>query len=210
MQATPQEMNKFVQVVDEFMSNYDKLMDPQMRTDVYNSRNSALIADYESATGQAQTLKRTIEATTGAWNAAKQSWANVTDKTSMVIGDAIDEIRSWFGYDPAPGIGNYDFVRFDSSPISGGNLGAFAAIQLPAAAWIAGIVSAAYLLNKTMNQIFISVEASRFQRIDPTLSRSQALEKAVTAVTGGGFFGRATLPLIAAGALAIYLVMRKR
>lgn len=189
MQATEQEMNRFVRVVDEFMANYAKLTDPKLRSDVYASRNSALIADYEQASQQAGALKTTIEATTGAWNAAKRAYANVTDETSMIIGDAVDEIRSWFGYKPMGGLG---------------------AIQLPAAAWIAGIVSAAYLLNKTMTQIFVQVETARMLRADPTLTREQALTRATNAMKSS-FFGQATVPLLIAAGLAVYLLFgRKR
>lgn len=191
MEATQQEVNRFVREVDLFMENYDKLMDPQFRSDVYASRDSGLIADYEQASQQAKVLKNTIEATTGAWSAAKKAYSSVTDQTSMAIGDAIDEIRSWFGYDPAPG------------------LNGLGALQLPAAAWIAGIISAAFLLNRGMDKIFISVEASRLQRMNPGISREQALIKAADVITGGGL-SITTFALLAAAGLTLYTIMRRR
>jgi len=188
-EASPQEMNRFVSEVNSFMKNYARLIQPGTRADVYATGNSAIISDYESAVSQARILKRTIEATTGAWNAAKAAYSTVTGITSTGIGDAIDEIRSWFGYDPATGVGGLGIV------------------QLPAAAWIAGIISAAYLLNATMNKIFIAIEATKITRADPTISRERALALAKSAVSSP-FFGNATLPLLTAGALALYLVLK--
>lgn len=203
--ATPEQMNKFVRSVDEFFQKFARLDTPQMRSDVYSSRNSQLIADYEQTIDQGRILKATIENTVGAWNAAKAAWSAVTDTTSMAIGDAIDRVRSWFGYEPAPGVSAYH-----ASPISSGGLGLLSAIQLPAAAWVTGIIAATYLLNGAMDKIFISVEASRIQRADPTISRERALVQATDAVKSLNIFGRATLPLLAAAALAAYLLLRKR
>lgn len=205
---TTQEMNRFVKEVDSFMANTAKLNDPAMRAKVAATGNPALMNDYNSAVSQSRILKNTIEATVGAWNAAKAGWQKITDTTSMAIGDAIDEIRSWFGYKPAGGLSAYDV-----SPISGGtlgSLGALGAVQLPAAVWIAGIVSAAYLLNQTMNKIFVSVEASRIMSADPTVSRSQALTAAASAVRSAGFFGGATVPLLIAAGLAAFLLFGKK
>lgn len=203
-QTTPQEMNRFVTAVDEFFANYARLTSAQTRAEVYASGSPTLIADYESAVRQGGMLKRTIEGTVGVWGAAKTAWASVTDVTSTIIGDAIDEIRSWFGYEPA-GVGSYDV-----SPISGGTLGALGVIQLPAAAWVAGIIGAVFLANQAMNIIFVSLEANRIQRADPTISRSQALDVARRAVKTAGFFGNATLPLIAAAALAAWLLFGRQ
>lgn len=196
--ATPQEMNRFVKSVDEFFANYAKLMNPQMRADVLASGNPTLIAEYNATVSRARALKITIETTTGAWQAAKAGWASVTGITSTVIGDAIDEIRSWFGYSPAG--------AYDVSPISGGQLGFLGAIQLPAAAWIAGILGAVYLANQAMTKIFISVQATKIQKADPTISRSQALADAAGAVKSKGLFEGAALPLIAAAVLAAFLI----
>ncbi len=213
-QATPQELNRFVQTVDEFMANYARLISPDTRAKVYATGNPALIGDYDSAVSQGRILKRTIETTVGAWNTAKAAWQSVTGATSTAIGDAIDEIRSWFGYEPAGGVGAYEnhapIHWYDSSPISGGTLGYLGVVQLPAAAWIAGIVSAAYLLNQTMNKIFISMEAARIMQADPTVSRSQALSVASKAIKTPGILGAATLPLIAAAALAAFLIFGKK
>lgn len=209
-QATAQEMNRFVKSVDDFFANYAKLSSPQMRNQVYASGNASLIADYESALRQGRLLKGTIETTVGAWSSAKAAWSTVSGITSTAIGDAIDEIRSWFGYQPA-GVSGYGVAGYDVSPVSGGTLGALGVIQLPAAAWVAGIVASALLLNAAMNKIFISVEASRIQKADPTMSRSQALDVASRAVKTAGLLGSATWPLLAAAALALYLVFgRKR
>ena len=205
-ETTPQEMNKFVQTVDEFMANYAKLISPETKAGVYATKNPALINDYENAVSQSRILKRTIEATVGAWNAAKKGWASVTSTTSIAIGDAIDTIRGWFGYEPAGGEPATEMGVYDISSITGGTLGALGVIQLPAAAWIAGIIASALLLNGTMNKIFISIEASRIQRADPTISRERALS-AASKIVSTDFFGKATLPLIVAGLLAAYLLL---
>lgn len=203
-ETTPQQLNEFVQIVDKFMANYAKLISPETKVAVYASNNPTLINDYENARAQGAILKRTIEATVGAWKAAKRSWASITDSTSVVIGDIVDEIRSWFGYEPAPGMEAYDV-----SPITGGTLGALGIIQLPAAAWVAGIVSAAFLLNAMMTKIFISVEALIIQKSNPNISRERALAMASDTYKIN-FLGKATLPLIAAGLLAAYLFFGKK
>ena len=212
--ATPQEMNRFVQSVDEFFANYAKLISPSMRAEVYASGNSTLIRDYDATVSRARALKVTIEATTGAWAAAKAAWRSVTDTTSTVIGDAIDEIRSWFGYEPAGGVGAYSVSPISGGALGqwrgGGTLGALGAIQVPAAAWVAGILGAVYLANAAMTKIFISVQATRIQKDDPTVSRSDALDYASQSVKTAGLFGGGTLPLIAAAALAVFLLLGKK
>ena len=207
--ATPQEMNLFVKSVDDFFANYAKLISPQMRADVYASGNSQLIAEYNASVSRGAALKVTIERTTGAWQAAKAGWATVTGITSTVIGDAIDEIRSWFGYSPA-GCYGCELGRYDVSPITGGQLGFLGAIQLPAAAWVAGILGAVYLANQAMTKIFVSVQATKIQTADPTVSRSRALADAAGAVKGISLFEGAALPLIAAAALAAFLIFGKK
>lgn len=205
-QATPGEMNQFVQSVDEFFANYAKLISPTMRAQVYATGNAAVIADYESAKSQGAILKSTIEATTGAWATAKAAYSAVTDTTSTVIGDAIDEIRSWFGYKPA---GEYlAACQCDNNSLAG--LGYLGAVQLPAAAWVAGILGAVYLANQAMNKIFIFVAAGQIQAADPTVSRSQALAEASRAVKANGILGAITLPLIAAAALAAFLIFGRK
>ncbi len=210
--ATPQEINRFVQSVDEFFSNYATLISPAMRAQVYGTGNAAVIADYESAKSQGAVLKTTIEATTGAWAAAKAAYGAVTATTSTFIGDAIDEIRSWFGYQPA---GEYLGACHGPTPgVAGlaglGGLGALGAVQLPAAAWIAGILGAVYLANAAMQKIFIFVAANQIQAADPTVSRSQALTAASRAVKTPGILGAITLPLIAAAALAAFLIFGRK
>ena len=206
--ATPQEMNRFVQSVDEFFSNYAKLISPAMRAQVYATGNTALIADYESAKSQGAILKTTIEATTGAWAVAKRAYSAVTDTTSTVIGDVVDEIRSWFGYKPAGGLG---YLGACNCPAPGlGAVGALGVVQLPAAAWIAGILGAVYLANQVMNKIFIFVAANQIQAGDPSLSRSQALAAAADTIKGESILGAITLPLIAAAALAAFLIFGRK
>jgi len=197
-------MNRFVQSVDEFFSNYAKLISPAMRAQVYATGNTALIADYESAKSQGAILKTTIEATTGAWATAKAAYSAVTGVTSTAIGDAIDEIRSWFGYKPA---GEY---LGGCCAVPGTGLGALGVVQLPAAAWVAGILGAVYLANQVMSKIFIFVAANQIQAGDPSLSRSQALAAAADTIKGESILGAITLPLIAAAALAAFLIFGRK
>lgn len=206
--ATPQELNRFVLSVDEFFSNYATLISPAMRAQVYGTGNAAVIADYESAKSQGAVLKSSIEATTGAWAAAKAAYGAVTATTSTVIGDAIDEIRSWFGYQPA---GEYLGAHCPTPGVAGlAGLGALGVVQLPAAAWVAGILAAVYLANAAMQKIFIFVAANQIQAADPTVSRSQALTAASRAVKTPGILGAITLPLIAAAALAAFLIFGRK
>ena len=207
-EATPQEMDQFVKTVDEFMANYAKLISLETKAGVYASQNPTLINQYENAVAQSRILKSTIEATVGAWRTAKKAWASVTGVTSTFIGDAIDEIRSWFGYEPAPGMGGLGCGNCpnDGCPNCPANLSGLGVIQLPAAAWIAGIIAAAFLLNATMDKIFISIEASRIIKTNPNISRGQALTMASSAVKTD-FFGGATMPLIAAGLIAAYFLL---
>lgn len=157
-EATPQDVNRFIKAVDGFLENRDKLLAARSR--VYASNDPGLIADYETTVGRANNLKRVIETTTGAWRDFKQWWAtNVTDTTSMVIGDAIDTVRSWFGYKPA------------------GDLTGLGAVQIPAAAWLAGITGAIYLINKSINEILVKVEAARIQR-ETGMPRDKAIAAA--------------------------------
>jgi len=187
-EASTTEMNRFVAVVDTFKNNVARLNSPETRNAVYATGNNALIRDYENTLTQSNLLNSTIERTVGAWDAAKTGWGVVTSQTSMWIGDAIDEIRSWFAPTPIAGLG---------------------AIQIPAAVWIAGIVAAAYTLNKGMQKIFIAVEASKMQAANPTLSRERALTAARNAVVGS-WFGLSSGVLLAAGAVGLYLMFRKR
>jgi len=228
-QANPQQINEFVKVVDEFMRNNKKLNAPKFRADVMASGNPELIANYNSAVSKSNALKVTIEKTTGAWAKAKAAYQDAISTTSTVIGDAIDEIRSWFGYKPAgdlsglrpPAFPNiqsdgqsrgYDYQAFGteiksiSDPRAGvyihSPLGALPAAAL-AAVWVTGIISAAAVLNSAMHKIFVSVEATRIQKANPNLPRSQALKQATDAVDTGGIFGRLGIEQLAAvGAIA--------
>ena len=109
--ATQTELNKFVKVVDEFKAKYARLISSATRNDVYATKNATLISDYETAVVRGRALNATIDSMVGMWSAFKRGYATVTDVTSTAIGDAIDTIRSWFGYDPAPGIGHYVVVN---------------------------------------------------------------------------------------------------
>lgn len=202
-EPTPQEMNKFVATIDEFMLKLAKLNSPQMRQTAYASGDQVLIDDYEITLGRAKGLAATIETTTGAWTAAKSAYSAVTDQTSILIGDAIDEIRSWFGAGPKADLSGQNL---SGQNLSRCNLGALGLVQLPAAAWIAGILAAAYIAIRSMDAIFIRLDASRLQREDPTISRDQAISRARTASAIGSFFSFQAAPLLIGGALALWLV----
>ena len=192
-QASPQQMNDFVREVDKFMQNYARLTSPQTRSDVYASGNPALISDYENAVSRGGALKTTIEATTGAWQAAKEAYRSTTDVTSMYIGDAIDWFRGLFGGGP------------DTE-----NLQGLGALQLPAAVWVSGIIASALLLNRLMTNIFVTLEANRIQRDNPNTPRVTALAQAKTQV-GAGLFEGLTAPMtIAAVAVIAWLLLGQK
>ena len=138
-QATQTELNKFVKVVDEFKAKYARLISPATKSQVYASGDQTLINEYESAVSRGGSLNNSINALVGAWGAFKRGYGAVTDVTSTVIGDAIDTVRGWFGYDAAPGIGG---------------MGSLGLIQIPAAVAIAGIVGAFILLLMSMKAPF--------------------------------------------------------
>ena len=188
-QATQSQMNEFVAKVDEFMRKYQTLTSDTIKQKVYASGDSQLIADYEKAVYRGGLLKSNIEAVTGAWAAAKNAYATVTDYTSTVIGDAIDEIRSWFtGGD--------------------GNLGA---IQIPAAAWVIATIGAAASLVISINAILVRIEASELQKQNPNMSRERALQVAKSSVGLGGAVSALTQPmLIAAAAFIAWLWLSKK
>lgn len=203
-EATQTELNKFVKVVDEFKAKFQLLISPATRAQVYATQNAALISDYESAVSRGSILNGSINALVGTWNAFKSGYKTVTDVTSTVIGDAIDEIRSWFGYDPAPGltgegIGNY---------VAAQGLGTLGIIQIPAAVAVAGIVGAAMVLIAAMNRIFISIEANKIQRENPSVTRAVALRQAEAGLPSfipGGL----TPIMLGVGALALWMVLGK-
>lgn len=170
-EATSGELNRFVLVVDKFLQRYATLNNPATRERVYASNDQKLISDYETAVSRGGMLKTAIEKTVGAWQTAKTAWGSITDTTSTYIGDAVDEIRSWFGYKP---MGSLHDGRF-SECITG--LSGLGVIQVPAAAWVAGIIATALLLTKAIDEILVRVEASRIQR-ETGVSRNQAMTTA--------------------------------
>lgn len=199
-EASQAELNKFVKVVDEFKAKYLLLISPATRQQIYASNNPALIKDYETAVSRGRVLNNSINALVGAWNAFKSGYKTVTGVTSTVIGDAIDEVRSWFGYDPAPGIGNYVQTQ---------GMGALGIIQVPAAVAVAGVVAAAMVLIAAMNRIFIALEASKIQRENPSITRAVALRQAEAGLPSfipGGI----TPVMIGLGALALWFVLSKK
>lgn len=232
-QASQAELNKFVKVVDEFKAKLARLKLPETRRKVYATGNQKMISDYESAVTRGNALNGTIAALVGAWNAFKRGYKTVTDTTSTVIGDAIDEIRSWFGYKPmgcyGEGLGYVEqgeFKPFDidahliGEPLTSfpgaqpgysqmGMLGAAPLAAIPAAVAVAGIISAALILNSLMDKIFVSLEANAIQRENPNVSRGDALRQAeagLPSLLPGGL----SLPMIAAGGLALWLILGKK
>lgn len=173
-QASQQQMNEFVKVIDEFMQKYTRLISTQTRTEVYASGNPQLISDYENAVSRGGMLKTNIEIVTGAWQAAKRAYSSVTDITSMYIGDAIDWFKDLFGGTPVP--------------VSGPQIGGLGVIQIPAAVWIVGTIAAGAALILSIDRIFITLEANRIQRDSPGISRVQAITQAKSAV-GLNIFG---------------------
>lgn len=228
-QASQAELNKFVKVVDEFKAKFAKLIDPATRAQVYASKNGNMISDYETAVVRGRALNNTIISLVGVWDAFKRGYAKVTDQTSMVIGDAIDEIRSWFGYKP---MGEYNFIdEYGNRPIVGGQkpynvdgdlygmsysgglglgaLGAAPLAAIPAAVAVAAVISAALILNSLMDKIFVSIQANAIQKENPNISRGAALEQAergLPSLLPGGV----SLPMIAAGALALYFILGQK
>lgn len=187
-QASNTEINQFVKVVDDFMSRYSRLVSSDTRAAVYASNDAKLVADYNSAVNKGAVLKSTVEATVGAWATAKNAIQTVQDTTSIYIGDAIDWLRSQFGYKPAGGLG---------------------AFQIPAAAWVAGIVASCYAMLKIMDAIQIQIEASKLQRQNPDLPRDTAIDRARQAVVGSGFMDSLKWPLGLLGLAAfVFLTMR--
>ena len=184
--ADKTELNRFVREVDSFMHRYADFASPETRAAVVATNDPKLIADYEATRNHAASLKSGIEATTGAWNSAKAFYAAQIGNTSMIIGDAIDEIRSWFGYKPAGGLG---------------------ALQLPAAVWVAGIIAACVTLNRAMDAVIIRLDAARIVR-NTGVPYSDAYKQATDAHRSSGLFGGATVPLIGLGLAALFFLTR--
>ena len=167
-QASQQQMNEFVKVIDEFMQKYTRLISTQTRTEVYASGNPGLISDYENAVSRGGMLKTNIEIVTGAWQAAKRAYSSVTDITSMYIGDAVDWFKGLFGGEP--------------------QIGGLGIVQIPAAVWIVGTIAAGAALILSIDRIFITLEANRIQRDSPGMTRVQAITQAKGAI-GLNIFG---------------------
>lgn len=196
-QATSGELNKFVEVVDKFMRRFAVLNSPATREQVYASNDQKLISDYEITVSRGKALKVVIEKTVGAWNVAKRAWSSITGATSTVIGDAIDEIRSWFGYKPAGGLeGHFNDL---------GALSALGAIQVPAAAWVAGIIAAAVLVTKAIDEILVRVEAARIQK-ESGVPREQAIAIAKDVYSRSLLGDVLDWKIVAAVALAAYFI----
>jgi len=218
-EATPAEVNIFVADVDEFMTKYAKLISPEFRAKVYATGNTENIANYESKVSQGRAIKNTIETTTGAWLGFKREWSKVTDVTSTVIGDAVDWLRGIFGDDPYGGafdaydispISGGQLGRYDISPISGGQLGALGAIPLITYAFIAGLAVVLVTYIKGLDKFFVWIDAWSIQRDDPSISRAEALDKAAQVAARDNLFAGAALPLLAAAAIAAFLIFGKK
>ncbi len=221
-EATPQEINIFVADVDEFLAKYAKLVSPEFRAKVYATGNSQNIAEYENKISQGSMLKNTIETTTGVWLAFKREWSKVTDVTSTIIGDAIDWFRGLFGAGPNADLTGYDVSpisggqlgRYDVSPISGGQLGAFGALgALPLLTYavIAGLAAALITYTKGLDKFFIWIDAWAIKRDDPTISTGDALDRAAQIAARDNLFAGAATPLLlAAAALAAFLIFGKK
>lgn len=223
-QASPEQVSLFIRKTDEWYAKYLKLVSPEFRAQVYATRDSQIISAYESEVNRATALKRTINATVGVWATFKRGYTAVTDVTSTIIGDAIDWFRGIFGGGPAADLGVYTirdvspisggrlgaYTIRDVSPISGGQLGALGAIPLITAVWITGILAVLVLSVRGMDKIFIWVDAWAIKRNDPTISTGDALDKAAQIAARGGLFAGTALPLLAAAALAAFLIFGKK
>ena len=220
-QASPAQVNLFIRKTDEWYAKYLKLISPEFRAQVYGTQDAQIISAYESEVNRASGIKTAINATVGTWAAFKRGYAAVTDITSTVIGDAIDWFRGLFGGGPDLGAYNIRDVSpisggrlgayniSDVSPISGGQLGAFAAlgaIPLITAVWITGILAVMVLSLRGMDKIFVWVDAWAIKRNDPTISTADAIDKAAQIAARGGLFAGAALPLLAAAAIAAFLI----
>ncbi len=217
-QASPEQVNLFVKTTDEFFAKYAKLTSPDFRKKVYATGDKAIIAAYESEVSRATGIKSAIDSTVGYWQAFKQGYAAVTGVTSTWIGDAVDEIRSWFGYEPAGGFSAYDISPitggqlglYSVSPISGGQLGALGAVQIVTAVWVTGILAVMVISIRAQDKIFMWVDAFFIKRNDPNISTGEALDKAAQIQARGGLFEGAALPLLAAAAIAAFLIFGKK
>jgi hypothetical protein len=217
-QASAEQVNLFIRKTDEFFAKYAKLTAPDFRKKVYATGDKAIIAAYESEVSRATSIKNSIDTTVGYWQAFKQGYAAVTGVTSTWIGDAVDEIRSWFGYSPAGGFSAYDISpitggqlgRYSISPISGGQLGALGAVPVIMAVWVTGILAVMVISIRAQDKIFMWVDAWFIKRDNPNMTTGDALDKAAQVAARGGLFEGAALPLLAAAALAAFLIFGKK
>lgn len=187
-EPTQQEMNEFVRVVDNFMQRFAEFSSSTTQTRIYATNDPVLIRDYESQLTKSQTLKSNIDNVVGYWNRFKATYADITAKTSMIIGDWIDEMRSWFGGGP----------QADLQGLS----------ALPAVAWLTGIIVAGALAYTSMGAIMIRLDAWKIQRDDPTVPYDKAIAKARTADAVGDLFSFKNIPLFLGAGLALWLLMR--
>ncbi len=155
--ANQEQMRSFVKIVDDFYGVRSTLQKKQAA--VYASGDANLIADYNSFMSKSNALNMTIENTVGAWNAAKNAWSKVTDISSTYIGDAVDWFREVF------------------SDYNADGMSAFGAIQLPAAAWVAGISASAFLLWRTGKTLVTRIDAVSIAAAE-NIPYDQALIKA--------------------------------
>ena len=175
-----EQVNQFVKTVDDFLTMRANVL--SKRAQVYASNDPALINDFESFESASTTLKNTIENTTGAWAAAKSAYKAATDTSSTYIGDAVDWFREVFSdYDADGGLG---------------------LVQLPAAVWIAGIISAAAILWRSGKALLVRIDAVSIARAE-NIPYSEALTKSER-INSVSIFGGASLPMLIALGAGIY------
>jgi len=188
--APPKQDNysNFARVVDTFYKKRAALI--LARNKVMASGDAQLIADYNSAIARATSMNSTIQNAVGVWSVARKKYASLTDTTSMAIGDAVDTIRSWFGYDPSQG------------------LNGLGAIQLIPIAVAGGIAAAVIIVTKGIDEVLIRIEATKIQREDG-VSRSEAIKRATNAYDDGFFKGAFDWKVIGGVAAIAWFLTRK-
>lgn len=187
-EPSAKEVTQFFQTTDTFMQNYARLTSPETQAKVYASNDQTLIADYERLKTRGSALKSQVENAVGAWTNAKQLYATATDKTSMYIGDAIDEIRSWWGTGPKADLQGLGILQFPLAAVA-----------------VAGIVGTAFLLNSLMSQMFVRIETESL--VESGMPRTQAL-KVAQGTLAPTFLQALNVPLLLGGVLAIWLLLR--
>ena len=179
--------SKFASVVDTFYRKRAALKNA--RGKVLATKDAQLIADYNSAVARSESMHNTIVNAVGVWNTARQQYARVTDTTSLAIGDAVDTIRSWFGYDPSHG------------------LNGLGALQIIPIAVAGGIAAAVIIVTKGIDEVLIRIEATRIQK-DDGVSRSEAIKRATDAYDDSFFKGAFDWKVIGGVALVAYFLTR--